>query len=824
MEMGRETISSAGETDVKARLRRWFVILAAVSVSLWSPCSLTSAARGPGWIILSVEGEQACVFRDEYGVPHVFAPTNRGLFYAYGYAIAQDRLWQLDLSRRTALGTMSEVLGPSALASDRSERLHSYTEEEYQGLYTTLPGELKGILEAYRDGINAYLGVALADPDHKLPWEFHELSYAPSPWKVTDSLAIGRFMARRWGESGSQELQNQALRQSLISAHGDITGTAILEDLRWLNDPDAPVSVPSDDSSAAVSAMPSLTLPDIDRVAAEVDAAQAAATEVWTRYGVATELGSYAWAVSPSRSATGNAMLYGGPQMGWSTPDIVHEIQLTGGQGFDVIGASFAGIPLVLIGHNRFVAWSVTSGMGDNADIYVEKLNPQNPDEYWHNEAWHPMITRTETIEVRGNPAPFTEVVRRTVHGPVIWRDEETGLAYSVRRAHWMGEYNMLGAFIDLVRAKGLDDFQRAVEQLEVSNHFLYADTDGNIAYWHAGAIPIRPDGAHVGRFPWDGDGSQEWTGRYREIPHVVNPEQGYLVNWNNKASGDFDNGDSILKGKQDRVRDIEDQLASDDSVSWDDLRMIPVRIAALKENGNETRYVREYLLAAVALEAPSDERLQEVASRLASWDGRGIADAIAGTHARPEEQIWSAWLPNVLLATFGDDLGSSWGEANQNTLLHALDGDASGVPPSRDYFDDVNTESVETANEVMVQALRVALDSLTDRFGTGNIDSWTVEWPPYVFQHPLGPVLGTMPLRNRATYGQIVELATPIAAANIIPLGQSGYISPEGVPGPNFGDQLPLYRQFEYKPMQLTTLTTVYLPSIRGSVQRMHQ
>ena len=218
-------------------------------------------------------------------------------------------------------------------------------------------------------------------------------------------------------------------------------------------------------------------------------------------------------------------------------------------------------------------------------------------------------------------------------------------------------------------------------------------------------------------------------------------------------------------------------------------------------------------------MEAPDDEQLQKVASRLAAWDGRAVSDAVAGTQGLPEEEIWNTWLSRLLLDIFGDELGSSWSEANLNTLLHVLDATTSGVPPSCDYFDHVGTEPVETANQVLVQSLRGALEILTTRFGTIDIDSWTTARPTIDFLHPLGPVLGEIPLSNRATYAQIVELSTPIVAANIIPLGQSGFISPAGVPDPHFGDQLALYREFQYKPMQLISLSTLYLPAILRNV-----
>ncbi|MEA3406974.1 MAG: penicillin acylase family protein, partial [Chloroflexota bacterium] len=566
------------------------------------PPSPALAEGGSHWETLLVDGETARIFRDDYGVPHISAPSNRALFYAYGYAVAQDRLWQLDIFRRAARGTLAEVAGSMALDSDRHARRHGYTEAEYQALFDKLTPEAQEILTAYGDGINAYLDVVLADRD-KLPWEFHQLGYDPAYWQETDTLAISRFMANRWGEKGGRELQNQALLQSLVSTYGESVGRAMFEDLRWLNDPEAPVSVPVSHEVEALAALgrplDRPTLPGVEAVARAVDAQRKAARDVWEKYGIPTKLGSYAWAVGPSRSASGHAMLLGGPQMGWDAPDIVHEVQLTGGQGFDVIGVAFAGTPMVSIGHNRSVAWTVTSGMGDNVDIYVESLNPLDAEQYWYDDAWRTMITRTETIPVRwGTPA--VETVRRTVHGPVFYMDAANNLAYSMRRAHWMREDLILSGMLSMARAENLAEFEAGVQDHQVSNNILYADVEGNIAYWQAGAIPIRPDGGHVGRFPWRGDGTEEWQDEVRAIPHAVNPEQGYLVNWNNKACADFDNGDTVLLGKQDRVLEIEEILAADESVSWEEMKAIPVEIAAFELMGDETRYLLPYLLAAI--------------------------------------------------------------------------------------------------------------------------------------------------------------------------------------------------------------------------------
>ncbi|MBN1399536.1 MAG: penicillin acylase family protein [Anaerolineae bacterium] len=762
---------------------------------------------------LQVDGGSAEIVRDAYGVPHIYASTQSALFHAYGYAVAQDRLWQLDVYRRTARGTLAEVLGDEALASDRHERIYGYTEAEYTDLFAGLPVEIQEIIQAYRDGVNAYIARVLADPDHLLPWEYGQLGCVPEPWEVIDTLAVGRFMANRFGASGGREIYLQAVLQYLLDAYGEAAGEAMFEDLFWLNDPDAPVSAPEVHVTTAPAPREPLYLPDVARIASQVADLEASARAVWDAYGVPLTLGSYAWAVAPSRSADGHAWLYGGPQMGFETPDVVHEVQLTGGDGLNFIGVGFAGVPLPMIGHNEWLAWSMTSGMGDNGDVYVETLDPADPERYWYEGAWTPMITRTETIEVAGRATPVTEIVRRTVHGPVIALDEANDLAYSLRQAQWMQEQRMFAGLLAMLKAHNLTEFQVGVASFWVSNHILYADRAGHIAYWQAGKIPIRPDGRHVGRLPWPGDGSAEWSGAWRPTPHVVDPPQGYLANWNNKASPGFDNGDDVRLGKQDRVLEILELLAADDSITREAMRAMAMRIGSVKLLGNETRYLRAYLLAAVAAEAPDDPRLQEAANRLAAWDGHAVVDILTDTHFVPEEQIWNTWLTNATLAVFGDELGSYWEDADLNTLLHAVEGAASGVPPSRNYPDQIFTAPIEGTNEILVQALDATLIALADRYGTSDMDAWLEPRPMLEYVHTFGLPLGQAPLSNRATYAQIIALSDPIVAENVLPLGQSAFIDPDGVPDPHFGDQLALYGEFRYKPMRLTKRQHTWLP-----------
>ena len=205
----------------------------------------STGAAPAGWTTLDVDGVKARIYRDEWGIPHIFAPTNSALFEAYGYTVAQDRLLQLEMHRRAARGTLSEVFGPSFVEADEVARRDGYTDAELDRMISRSRAEDKEIYKAYIDGINRYIQeVVIADPENNLPYEFKVLGFLPSPWSLRDSAAFGAFMVRQFGEIGGSELENQSLLNDLIASNGESEGWAIFNDLRWINDRDSPVTIP----------------------------------------------------------------------------------------------------------------------------------------------------------------------------------------------------------------------------------------------------------------------------------------------------------------------------------------------------------------------------------------------------------------------------------------------------------------------------------------------------------------------------------------------------------------------------------------------------
>lgn len=772
-------------------------------VAILVSASITATATNTGFSTLNVNGEIVKIYRDDFGVPHIFAETNRGLFEAYGYAVAQDRLWQLELNRRAARGKLAEILGASTVNADRAARITGYTDAELDAQFAMLTAEEQQIFDAYLSGINRYLSEVALDPLAKLPFEFHALGFFPQPWTRRDSAAFGAFMVRRFGEIGGRELTNLSLLDSLIAAHGPTNGFAIFNDVRWINDPDSPVTVPTSGAFGKRQKPQSLNNGQLQIVSPHtLDVSEDEARAIWLSLGVPTKLGSYAWAVSAARSANGFAMLYGGPQMGFAVPEVLHEVQLNGGNGFNVTGMAFAGVPPVLIGRNDHVAWTSTTAIGDNLDHYIETTcnaggGPGSG--YVFNGACQPFEVRVETINVRG-ASPVILTVLRSIHGPVVG-SSGTNLI-TQKRAHWQRELESVHAFFGFNRSHNIKQFEAAVKLIPTSHNFLYADKTGNIAYWQAGQVPLRPAGFDA-RLPFPGNGSAEWPGGVLPTPTSINPAQGYLANWNNKPSVDYDNADNQVFGKQFRLWDIIDRLETG-VISLDDMKDIPKDIARVKAIGREARFLKPYLLTALTDVPPAHPLAPQAKAIIEAWDGNAFSDAVTSTNLHSGEVIFSTWLSLMLTNTFGDELGARVSEASSNTLIHTLDfallGD-SGVPPSKDYFNGNNPKAVMTSTFNQTLTLLAAAQG-------PNPAAWTAPRGSITFTHPLIGVVASIPNSNRATYGQIIVLGRPrITGESIFTLGQSGFLRlvlPSSFAfDPHYMDQLGLFRNFEYKPMR---------------------
>lgn len=747
---------------------------------------LAAAGDLPRTTRLEVEGERVEIVRDAFGVPHVFAATLRGLFYGNGYAIAQDRLYQMERYRRDARGSLAELEGTQAVSRDRETRLLGYNAGELLELFQKMDVEHRAVYEAYRDGVNAWM--AEARSTGRLPRQFAEKGLQPEPWDVIDSVAIAVMMSHRFGSGGAGELRNLRLLRKLEGKFGSGPARDIFDQLWWRNDPRAPTSISSEDmappSSPARESSPpggaqqfgNLDLEILER--AEDRAGGRAILAYAERHQLPTRWGSYALLIAPRKSVSGYALLVGGPQMGFRTPQIAHEVHLKGA-GFDVIGMGFAGLPLVLIGHNSHLAWTTTSGASDLVDIFAEKLDPQNRYRYLYRGEYREMERRVEVMAVRDSSPVEVEVVR-TVHGPVIEWDEKAGVAYSLSASFRGREMETMRAMLGFNRARSVEEFEKYVPYIWLSHNFFVADREGNIGFWHCGKPPLRASGIDH-RLPTPGSGEYEWRAflSFEDAPQVRNPARGYVVNWNNKPAPWWDHSDTPVWGEIFRVYRLDELVGSQPKLALEDLVRILVDIGT---DDPSAAYLKAYVTGAVKRLNPPDRDLQQAVEYLRAWDNHARDGSVAKT-------LFDAWIKAVrrrLFTELEDVLDRRTFEQllQPSAILHQLQGSHAAVPLKYDLLRERGRD------EVVVKALADAVEDLKGQHP--HMSSWGYHFPSIDFS-PLPP----LPSTNRGTYIQLVELSPEIRGISILPPGQS-----EDPESPHFGDQRELAGYWKFKPM----------------------
>jgi len=733
---------------------------------------------------LTVDGETVTIVRDSFGVPHVLAPSDRALYFGNGYAVAEDRLWQLERYRRDATGRMAEIEGKSSLARDRDVRRRMYTRAEMERQFADADAAVKLALQAYTDGVNARMR------EGPLPAEFAKRGLTPEPWTVLDSVAIRNGMSLRFGSGGGNELNNLKLLRRLKKKFGDEKARAIFNDLIWRNDPKAPTTITADDMPApawtqAPAGDANWNLARLALDEAALDRAQSRAQMLDTlaaneRLGLPTRWGSYAIVLGPSKTATGNI---GGPQMGFSTPQIAHEVHLSG-PGVNVVGMGFAGLPGVLIGHNADLAWTTTSGIDDLVDIFAEKLDPIDKRRYRHRGDWKTMECREEVIRVRDAAAEKLEVCR-TVHGAVIEWDEPAGVAYAAAVAFRGRELEGTRATLRFNRARTIQEFAEGASWIWPSHNFFAATRSGDIGYWHCARPPQRHPG-YDPRLPLPGSGEAEWQGHlpFDQMPQVVNPKRGYLINWNNKPAPWWPNFDSAVWGEIFRIRRVETLVTARERLTFEQARTILVDIGA---NDPVADYLKPWVLRALEPIAAANNTARRVLDAVASWDNHAEDDSIP-------KAIFDRWVRKLREVLFRQDLGDVLSPAEfdrllqPSAMLHVLAGKDSGVALEHDPLRGTRPE------DAVMQAMVDAIQEM--RTEQPNVMKWGYRQPLIDFK----PLPG-IPATARGTYIQIVETSRPqFRAVSILPPGQS-----EDPASPHFGDQREMAGYWKFKPMLFT-------------------
>ncbi|MEM1042728.1 MAG: penicillin acylase family protein [Bacteroidota bacterium] len=490
--------------------------------------------------------------RDEWGVPRITAETETGVFFGQGFAAAQDRLFQMENFWRASTGRLAEAFGSDFVESDQLVRTFFYTPAERQAQFEALPGEVQTMLTSFKDGVNAYIDSVAANPAVYQPAEYAQAPFTLigiEAWDNDKMVALMQFFMRRFGEAGGAELT----RLAELTAQGQKWFDAN----RPINDPTAATTIPNDIPRPPTAHEVTYRGPAVDpAIAKAVEARRERVNRQFDALGVPRKFGSYASLIGPSVSAPGDVMLLGAPQMGVPAvsapgdPDraVTWECELLVGDAEDpalhIAGMTVPGIPGVIIGRTADRAWTLTSGVSDNVDTFIETTEDDTLDRYFFDGAFVDYEAIDETISVLGGtPVAFTHY--RSVHGPVYADDLDNNQAFTWQYTFWDQELDMATAFYDLWKAETREEVEAVGAAVPMSFNLFLNSKDQDIRFWHIGFYPDRPDGADP-RLPLVGDGSQEWDGirAFAELPKDENPVQGYYVNWNNKPAADWDHGD----------------------------------------------------------------------------------------------------------------------------------------------------------------------------------------------------------------------------------------------------------------------------------------
>ncbi len=687
----------------------------------------SSFPKSNGEIKLSGLDAPVDIYRDSYGIPQIYAQTTHDLFFAQGYVHAQDRFWQMDFWRHIGSGKLSEMFGKSELKTDIFLRTLGWERIAQQEL-NKMSADQRTLLQAYADGVNAYLA------DHKgaaLSLEYAILKvlnsgYSPSPWQPVNSLTWGKVMAWDLSSQGKSEIEHAILMKTLTpqqiaeiyppypSDHPMVVPNFSLGAI-----PGGSASAAGLDQGAQALASLAPAFQSLADTVAKVDAVLGPS---------GAEIGSNNWVIAGSHTATGKPFLADDMHLSEQMPAIWYEAGLhcspvTPSCPYNVAGFSFAGIPGIIVGHNDRIAWGFTNVGPDVLDLYIEKINPANPNQYEVNGQWVDMQLVQETVNVAG-ASPVSLTVRYTRHGPVVFDNPTdnkkfqdtwgtalpSNFAISMR---WtaLEPVDILKAIFGFDTAQNWADFRMAARSFAVpSQNLVFADIDGNIAYQTPGNIPVRLPG-HNGDYPLPGwTDENEWQGYipFDQLPNAFNPKEGYIVSANNAVVG----------------ADYPFQIADEWDYGFRAARIVqlindaPALIDSAyiqKMHGDDYNASAAYLVPLLMQLNLQDQNLISARDLLKGWDFQNRMDQVAPA-------VYNVFWRAVLGRTFHDNLpqdywpdgGARWVEVMRKLVQE----------PDSAWWDDQATASKETRDDILGLAFSDAVAELQKTLGS-NSDRW---------------------------------------------------------------------------------------------------
>jgi len=684
---------------------------------------------------------------DAWGIPHIYAETEHDLFFAQGYNAARDRLFQLEIWRRQATGTVAEVLGPREVDRDLAARLFRFSGD--------MDAEMRHyhergheIIPAFVAGINAYVDRVRANPD-LLPMEFRLLQMEPGHW--TPEVVVSRHQGLL-GNAGAQLSTGRAVH---------LLGSERVHRIEHFhphpNRPDIELDPAIDGDHlvehdilrlyslwrSGLRFQPEDIIPeqraeaaDHARLARVLDSESALLEQMEFE-----DFGSNNWVVSGTRAQDDYPLMVNDPHRAQQAPALRYWAHLVG-PGWNVIGGGEPAIPGISIGHNGFGAWGLTIFRMDHEELYVYETNAADPTQYRYQGGWETMEIRFDTIQVR-DADPVEVELRFTRHGPVVYEDPEAGIAYSVAAA-WreVGGAPYL-ASLRMNQAQSWEEFREAVTYNHIpAENMIWADRAGNIGWQAGGLTPIRRN--FSGLVPLPGDGRFEWDGYLplADLPHVVNPPEGYFGTANANLTSPFDYphlDEAIYYRWADPFRQARVREVLDSGPRFNLMDMVALQ--------------HDYLAIPARTLVPllrhvevADARVQEARSRLLDWDYVLAPESV-------EAGIYVEWERRLL--SRGQDLFiPEEGQAHLSLGLKRLI-DFLLAPPGE--FGDMAAGITPTdgRDRFLVDALSEALEVLTTRLGP-EMAGWRYGQEAYkhaLIRHPLSSAVNEE-LRGRLDVG----------------------------------------------------------------------
>lgn len=783
---------------------------------------------------LSVAGlnDTVEVLRDEWGVPHIYASNIHDLFFAQGYTQAQDRWWQMEFYRHTGSGTIQELTGKrdSLMGTDYFLRVMGFRHIAEQEA-ASASEELKAILQAFADGVNAYI---TSHEPNQLAIEYQLLrlsgvSIEIQPWTAADTLVWAKMMSLDLGSNRSTEL--------LLSRAQGVLSEEMIADWRpGFGFGVKPTIVQPEDIPAMQTVIPTgQTTADAGIVGINMQLPDEQLAQLAHATGVG--IGSNNWVAHGSMTKSGMPLMANDMHLGIQMPSIWYEIGLhcqpvSETCPFNAAGFTFATSPMIVAGHNDRISWAYTNVAPDTQDLYVIRVNPDDDLQYEWNGEWRDMTVREETLNFGDGADPMTFQVRETHWGPIITDSLDGFNNDTVLALRWtaLDPGTLTEALYQLNLAQNFDQFRDALRQWDTpAQNIIYADVDGNIGYQTPGNIPIRAPG-HTGELPVPG-----WTDEYKwrgyipfdYLPTIYNPARGYIATANQAlvppeyynylaaelgnefgADANYVISRSWAPGyRADRIVNLLEELAPHNS---DTFRQI--------HGDNYDGSAAEIVPFLADLEI-NDEILRDALDWLLQWDYQFDMDS---SHAVLYAHFWARLVQNLYddqLAGIGQAGGTEWWA----TYLLLQD-------PQNVWWDDVTTEElIETRDDILLRSFEEGYRAAVESLGEDR-SAWrwgALHTLTYV-SNPLG-LSGIPIIENRVNRGP-VEVAGTASAVNstryslssgnftvntgpsqraiydlsdwdnsqtITTNGQSGHPDSE-----HYDDMIDLWRNIEYHPM----------------------